>query len=78
MPVAVLAQVSWAAARISLPGSPLTLVGFPGSQAGGTVGRVKHHGISLPEAAWEPGSKHGKAVLPPFSFSTLVWTSLHL
>lgn len=38
VPVAVLAQISWAAASTGLPGSPLTPVGFPGSQAGGAVG----------------------------------------
>ena len=78
MPVAVLAQVSWAAARISLPGSPLTLVSFPGFQAGGAGGRVKRSGIGLPGAAWELGSRNREPlVLPPFSFSTLVWVSLH-
>lgn len=78
VPVAVLAQVSWAAARISLPGSPLTLVGLPGFQAAGAGGRVKRCGMGLPGAAWELGSSDGTApVLPPFSFSMFVWLPVH-
>lgn len=68
MPAAVLAQVSWAAARTSLPRSPLTRVGFPGSRAGGAVGRVKHYGISLPRVTWEPDNEI-KKLLSCFTFT---------
>lgn len=78
-PVAVLAQVSWTAARTGLPGSPLPLVSFLGPRPGGAAGQMKHRGINL-AGVWvgsQAAETRGSCVTY-FAAPNLVWVSERL